>query len=196
MIAGNDPRLSAVVLVMPFTSGAADAAAFPKDILDEAWKDRAATAKYWMEKGRQLPTTYVQLWNSSLDEAEGNGKQPFLAGPVPYNFITKARKRSDKAGTPSDNLISLQSFYHISNVEPRHYVAKISPRSLLYLAAEVDPLTGPIENHKQIFAEAGEPKEFATLYPDHIATYFGNAFEASVAKQIEFLKRALLEEIE
>jgi hypothetical protein len=45
MIAGNDPRLSTVVLVMPFTSGAADAAAFPKEALEAAWVDREATAK-------------------------------------------------------------------------------------------------------------------------------------------------------
>jgi alpha-beta hydrolase superfamily lysophospholipase len=192
MIAGNDPRLSAVVLVMPFTSGAADAAAFPSGTLDKAWKDRAANATSWTEKERPLSTAYVQLWNSSLAAAEGNSQQPFLAGPVPYNFITEARKRSSKVGTPSENLISLQSFYHISNVEPRDYITKISPRPLLYLAAEVDPLTGPIENHKHIFEKAGEPKEFVTLYPNHIATYFGEAFEASVAKQIDFLKRTLL----
>ena len=89
-------------------------------------------------------------------------------------------------------MISLQSFYHISNIEPRDYITKISPRPLLYLAADVDPLTGPIENHKLIFDKAGEPKEFATLYPDHIATYFGEAFEKSVARQIEFLNKTLL----
>ena len=96
MIAANDPRLSAVILVMPFTSGAADAAAFPRGTLEKAWKDRAATAKAWTEKKQKLPTTHVQLWNTSLAEAEGTGPQPFLAGPVPYNFITEARKKSPR----------------------------------------------------------------------------------------------------
>lgn len=191
MIAANDPRLSAVLLVMPFTSGKADAAAFPSKTLERAWEERAAVAKARTDCSTSV-IQYEDLWNKSFEEAEGNGPQPFLAGPVPYKFITEARTRSDKAGTPSQNKISLQSFYHISNIEPGDYITEISPRPLLYLAAEVDPLTGPIENHKKIFARAGEPKEFTTLYPDHIATYFGQPFEASVARQIEFLKKTLL----
>lgn len=39
MIAGNDPSLLTVVLVMHFTSGAADAAEFPKGIIEQAWSD-------------------------------------------------------------------------------------------------------------------------------------------------------------
>lgn len=45
MIAGNDPRIAAVILVMPFTSGAADENAFPQGILEQAWSNREEITK-------------------------------------------------------------------------------------------------------------------------------------------------------
>ena len=196
MIAANDPRLSAVVLVMPFTSGARDAKAFPKGILESAWADREATAKAWDELGNPGTDTrpeikYVTLWAESKENALGSGPQNFLTGIDAYNFITEARQRSDKAGTPSINKLSLQSFYYISNIEPANYIHKISPCPLLYLAATTDVLTGPIEDHKEVFGRAGEPKEFVTLNNHHIANYFGDSFEENVSKQVEFLKKYL-----
>jgi hypothetical protein len=85
----------------------------------------------------------------------------------------------------------LQSFYHISNVEPSQYVHKISPRALLYLAAVEDALTGPLEHHKKVFEKAGQPKEFVVLRNHHISNYFGESFEENVGLQIDFLKRHL-----
>ena len=57
MIACNDPRLSAMILVMPFTSGARDAEAYPAD---KAWKDRANTAAARIA-GQELTIEYVTL---------------------------------------------------------------------------------------------------------------------------------------
>ncbi|CAD6553481.1 hypothetical protein LMG28140_05297 [Paraburkholderia metrosideri] len=43
MIAGADePRVAAIVLNMPFQSGAYDAANFPPGLLQQVWKDREA----------------------------------------------------------------------------------------------------------------------------------------------------------
>ena len=132
---------------------------------------------------------YVNLWADSKEDAEGKSPQNFLTGIDAYNFITEARQRSDKVGTPSNNKLSLQSFYYISKIKFADYVHKISPRAMLYLAATTDVLTGPIEGHKKVFEKAGEPKEFVTLNNHHIAQYFGNSFEENVSAQIEFLKR-------
>ncbi|KUJ07701.1 alpha/beta-hydrolase [Mollisia scopiformis] len=190
MIAGNDPRLSAVILVMPFTSGARDAAAFPAGILDKAWSNRADTAAAWMS-GSTPDVEYVTLWADSEANGMGEGPQRFLTGTAAYDFITTARLRSDRAGTPSENKLSLQSFYHIANIEPADYISKIAPRALLYLAATTDALTGPLETHKEVFSHAAEPKEFVILNNHHLANYFGEDFETNVGKQIEFLKRHL-----
>ena len=86
------------------------------------------------------------------------------------------------------NELSLQSFYHIARVDPRNFIRLIAPRPLLYIAAELDKLTGPVALHKEVFGLAGEPKEFVELRNHHLATYFGETFKENVGRQIEFLK--------
>jgi len=85
----------------------------------------------------------------------------------------------------------LQSFYHISKVEPRDHIYKISPRPLLYLAAAVDAISGPIEKQESVFERAGEPKEWVRLEDEHIANYFRVSFEKNVKVQLEFLEKWL-----
>jgi uncharacterized protein len=188
MAAGDDPRIKVVILNMPFTSGAGDAAAFPKGILEKAWRDREATVA-----SSHPEITYVKLWPDSLANALGqDGEQTFLTGEDAWKFISGGLERSQAAGTPWENKITLQSFYYISKVEPRDFLSKIAPRHLLYLAAEQDPLTGPLEMHKRLFERTGANAEFAVVKPDHLATYYGNAFEESVAIQLDFLNRTLV----
>ena len=63
---------------------------------------------------------------------------------------------------------------------------------LLYIAAEDDPVTGPLKAQRAVFETIPKGGEFATVHPDHLATYFGQAFEDAIAVQVEFLRRALL----
>ncbi|CZR69144.1 uncharacterized protein PAC_19044 [Phialocephala subalpina] len=176
MIAGNDPRLSAVILVMPFTSGARDAESYPAD---KAWKDRANTAAARIA-GQELTIEYVTLWADSKESALGKGPQKFLTGIDAYNFITSARERSNAVGTQSANKLTLQSFYHIANIEPVDYIHKIALRALLYLAASTDAISDPLWIHEKAFALVGEPKEFVVLRSHHLANYFGEYFEENV----------------
>src|SRR6201999_1545088 len=115
----------------------------------------------------------------------------FLTGEVVWEFISGGLVRSRAAGTPWENKFTLQSFYHLSKVEPRLYVPRIAPEKLLYIAAAEDPITGSLEEHKAIFATAQPGAEFAVVKPHHLGTYFGEAFDEAVAVQIEFLKRKL-----
>ncbi len=187
--AGDDPRVKVVILNMPFTSGALDAASFPRGILEKAWRDREATVA-----SSNPTTTYVKIWPHSLANALGqDGEQTFLTGEDAWNFISGGLERSAAAGTPWENKMSLQSFYHIAKAEPRDFISKIAPRPLLNLAAEQDPLTGPPEGHRKVFGNAGENAEFAIVKPHHLATYFGDAFDASVAVQLDFLRRKLVQ---
>lgn len=57
----NDPRLKAVLAVMPCTSGKLDAAAFPPGTLEKAFSDRETKT----QNDSSVPT-YVQLWPASL----------------------------------------------------------------------------------------------------------------------------------
>lgn len=195
MIASSDdPRIKVAILSMPFTSGQQDIGSFPVGGLKEAWKDREAQCR-----NPKPSQTYIPVWDDSLEQANSageaalskDGRIVWLHGEEPYKFISGGIKRSNNAGTPWENKITLQSLYKISKVEPEDHISKIAPRSFLYLAGTSDVLTGPLENHKRVFARAkNENAEFVTLDDHHIANYFRN-FEQSVLAQIDYLKRRL-----
>ncbi|KAL7931454.1 Alpha/Beta hydrolase protein [Trichoderma chlorosporum] len=184
--AGNDDYIKAVVLVMPLPSGARDAAGFPLELIEQGRAERLARTQ-----DPSLGETYVQVWDNSSEQASGERGQIILHSPPAYDFISGGKQRSDAAGTPWENKITLRSLYDIGRVEPRDYIRRISPRPLLYLAAVEDPLTAPYEEHKRVFEQAGEPKQFVTLNNHHVATYFGTSFEENITAQIEFLNKNL-----
>src|ERR1700743_1126994 len=106
--AASEPRVKAIILNMPFQSGAYDAQGFPAGRLDGVWKDRAAQTR-----SNDPKPVYVQLWPHSLENARGqSGERTFLTGEVPFKFISDAVKLSEAAGTPWENKITLQSFHH------------------------------------------------------------------------------------
>ena len=89
---------------------------------------------------------------------------------------------------PWENKITLQTFHHLAKVEPRLYVPRIAPEKLLYIAAAEDPLTGTLDEHKAVVATARPGASFAVVRPNHLGTYFGAAFEETMAVQIRFLE--------
>ena len=192
--AGDDPRIKVTILNMPFTSGKRDAMDFPPEGLEEALQEREdQTATL----GK--PQSYIPVWDDSLEQAKASGKRAlskggrvvWLHGEEPYKFISGGVKRSRDAGTTWENKITLQSLYYINKVEPEDHIHKIAPRSFLYLAASSDILTGPLENHKRVFARASNPNAvFVSLDDDHIGNYFRN-FQQSIQAQIEYLKENL-----
>ena len=182
--AGDDPNVKAVIIVMPFLSGKADAANFVPEALADAWAERKQTCLASTTPSKR----YIQVWNNGQDEAKGD--RGSTHGTVPYNFVTGAKMLSDAACTPWQNRLSLQSLYNILRCEPKDHLRKISPKPLLHLAALEDPLSGPPEEHKEAFAAAGEPKQFVLLEHNHIANYF-EGFESKIEAQIDFLKRYL-----
>jgi uncharacterized protein len=114
-----------------------------------------------------------------------------LTGEPALDFISRGVEMSNAAGTPWENYITLQSFFHLSSVEPHNYLPKIDPTKLLYIAAEQDPITGTLEEHRVNFGTVKPGAEFAVVKPDHLATYHGKAFEEMIAVQVDFLKRKL-----
>ena len=184
--ASSDPNIKACILVMPFTSGAMDAANWPPGLLDRAWQDREKR-----RKDNDADEPYVQVWDNSSSDALGPRGSIPLHGSVAYEFISGAERLSKAANTPWENNITLSSFHSIAAVEPRDYISKIAPRALLYLVAVEDAISGPYEAQRECFERAGEPKEFVTMRDHHIGNYFGDSFEANVEKQIEFLDKFL-----
>lgn len=83
------------------------------------------------------------------------------------------------------------SLYDIAKAEPKDHIWKIAPRPLLYLAASVDAISGPVEKQKEVFESAGEPKRFVELMEHHLANYELSPFEENVRVQIKFFERYL-----
>lgn len=183
--AGDDPYIRAVILVMPFFSGAFDESNYPHGIMEKVRKEREMLCADLLAK-----PSYVQVWDNSEEEATKNQRgDVLLHGPSAYKFISRAKDLSDAAGTPWQNQIALQSLYDIAKVEPQDHIYKVAPRALLYLAATNDEISGPLERQKEVFARAREPKQFVQLDDHHIENYKGNLFDTNVAVQIEFLKK-------
>jgi predicted acyl esterase len=184
--AGDDPHIKAVILVMPFTSGSWDSTNWPAGMMDRVYAERKRLTE---NPSRELE--YIQAWDTSDAEAAGERGDILLHGDIPWKFAHGARELSDKAGTPWENRISLQSLYHIAKVEPQDHIYKISPRPMLYLAASIDPLSGSIEMQKATFDRAKEPKQFVHLRSDHLSNYSSVEFDINVQAQIDFLKTNL-----
>lgn len=189
IIAGGsaNPHIKLVVAVMPFLSGRLDASSFPQGLLERAWAERRAIVS-GAKSANDLE--YVQPWDNSEEEARGERGDILLHSEGPYGFIKGAKTLSDKAGTPHENRLTLQSIHDITKVEPIDFIHKISPKPLLHLAANEDPLSGPPELQRQAFERAGEPKEFVMFDDNHLENYFRN-FEQTIDAQVDFLKRQL-----
>ena len=174
-----DPRVKAAVLVMPFTSGASDGTSFPWSAI---WANRET-----------LHPEHVAPWPTSLKSALDHST--VLSGKDVWEFIEPSRERTRqrKNGQEMRNALTLQSFYHISRINPRDWIHRIAPRPVLYLAATVDGLTGPIENHREVFGQipAGGVKEFYVMNYPHLSNYFGEAFEKNAEKQVKWLTENL-----
>lgn len=182
--AGDDPHVKAVILVMPFFSGKFDAGNFPDGMMQRVWAERRRRVLDPYAK-----MEYVNVWDDTAeDAAKPERGQTLLHAPAAYEFISGGVALSDKAGTPWENRMSLQSFYSISKVEPQDHIYKIAPRPLLYLAAKKDEISGPIELERATFERAGEPKQFVELDDLHIENYRGKLFDINVEAQIEFLR--------
>jgi uncharacterized protein len=183
MIAGASDRLAkAVVLVMPCISGAEDSQLYPP-----GWQDRVLTEQLKRVQAPGLVPEYIQNWDNTAAEAQGERNGVLLHGAVAFEFSASARKLSEAAGTPWENRMALQSLFLISRVEMKQWLPHLT-RPLLHLAAIGDPLSGPIEHQRAAFATASDPKEFVVLSKPHIENYF-EGFEENVKAQLDFLAR-------
>ncbi|KAF2098965.1 alpha/beta-hydrolase [Rhizodiscina lignyota] len=183
--AGDDPNIKAAILVMPFFSGAYDEKNFPDGMMDRVWAERARR-----DLDPSARPEYVTVWDNSEEEANAPERgQTLLHAPAAFKFISGAKALSDAAGTPWENKLLLQSFYSIAKVEPQDHIYKIAPCAVLYLAAEEDEISGPLEMQKATFARAREPKQFVQLKDLHIENYKDHLFDTNAAAQIEFLKK-------
>lgn len=89
-------------------------------------------------------------------------------------------------------LTTLYSLEGIKSYFPGCRIHKISPTPLLMQAPRKDVIA-TTETMLEAYSRAVEPKELQMLPGGHFSMFEGNVFEMLLAKEIEFLKRTLLE---
>lgn len=179
--AADDPNIKAVVLVMPFISGAIDRTWYPPDLLDQAWKERI---------GRPNMPRNVQPWNQDERESKGARRNVLFHGQAAFNFYEGARKLSGWAGTRFDNCLTLQSLYLCSRVEPQDFLYRIKC-PVLHLAAQEDSLPGPMAAQEAAFQRiTASVKEFVRLPGDYLSNYSTDS-GLNIEAPLKFLRENL-----
>jgi uncharacterized protein len=185
--AADDPYIKAVILMLPFASGRADAAGFyPPGVLERAWKEREGRARSGTGSAK---LEKIPAWDSSEEQANGERGDVVLHGPALYGFIAKGNKWVKEAGIPFSGNVTLRSVYLCARVEPMDYISKIAPKAVLYFADPEGRVGAPFEVAKKAFEMAGEPKELVLthdLTPDERVDGW---MERQMDLQVNFLKK-------
>lgn len=89
----------------------------------------------------------------------------------------------------------LTTFYSLEGIRsyfPGSRIHKISPTPLLMQAPRKDVIA-TTETMLEAYSRAVEPKEIQMLPGGHFSMFEDDGFEILIAKEIEFLKKTLLE---
>lgn len=186
-----DTRVKAVVAMVPFISGKADAQNFPSGYLAAALEERAARTVNPSERSRS--PKYVPTFEGPVAEKGEftvTDETAVIGGSAAKDFHDKCFQRSQSSGTPWPNAISLQTLWHMSKWEPTVWLQQVSPKPFLYVVAEYDKFI-PVARQKAAFDKIGEPKQWISLNSEHLETYMDSTFEENVVKQVEWLKEWL-----
>ena len=92
--------------------------------------------------------------------------------------------------TPTVSLITIQSGEATLDYRPVDVAADIAPRALMLIAAENDDLC-PIDEYKQVYDRAGEPKRWVSYPIGHYEIYQSQWFEQSTAEAISWFNQHL-----
>ena len=202
----DDSRVKTAIFNMPLVSGRNQPISPQiESLLQEAMQERERQVLT-----RNRPPIYVPVWDSSptqaaavgedalqppslLADPDDVGRLPIFHGEKHYEFVSEAVARSTAAGTRWENKITLQSFYHISRVEPQDWLVKVkAPRTFLYIAAAKENGVGNSkEFHRQVFERVGNGvARFVVARKSFFDCYAGRDADV-VQAQLEFLKENL-----
>jgi uncharacterized protein len=202
----DDSRVKTAILNMPLISGRQQAMSQQLEhLLSEAIQERERQVLT-----RNRPPTYLPVWDSSptqaaaaageaarhppslLEDPEIVGRFPIFHGEQHYRFISEAIARSAAAGTRWENKVTLQSFYHISRVEPQDWLVKVkAPRTFLYIAAPREAGCGMTkEFHRQVFERVGNEAARFVVAKSFFDCYAARDKEVLQA-QLDFLRENL-----
>jgi uncharacterized protein len=189
-VAAFDSRVKAVVAMVPFISGEADAQNFPSGYLELALEERAKICGPDTAESKQLYVPAFTLPESEAGEFALVKADAVIGVPEATIFHDACIERSSRAGSSWPNAVSLQTLWHIQKWEPTSWIHRIAPRPFLYIVAEHDKFI-PVARQRAAFEKAGSPKEWVNIDSEHLETYSGAGFDANIPQQIAFLKKWL-----
>ncbi|KAF2971713.1 hypothetical protein GQX73_g1779 [Xylaria multiplex] len=179
LIAGAvDPRVKAVITQVPFVSGNAARARLPDDFLAKIYTDRGETTF--------LKPTYIPAFPNSLEQARTQPYAAVMSTEESWNHYQDVTA----LGHNKENKITLQSMFYAIRSEPAAFISQISPKPLFMTIGLHDSLIDS-QLQKQVFSNAGEPKELLKLDCGYFDVYKGRRFEENISAQIAFLKKYL-----
>ena len=181
--AGNDPRVNAVVMHIPFPSGRIDAAGYPKGLLERAWKDLEEKTR----NNDQSPT-YAKVWRDWEKDGDGDEDSVFIKGVAAYHLQSGAKADSARTGTPWKNEVTLRSLLNVAGTENADFAYKIKIPAL-YVVNQNDPLAPSLEEQQKVFKTMGPNAEFKEI-PQPESGNLGEQLGAGGAFIIDWLKRA------
>ncbi|KAF7895816.1 uncharacterized protein EAF01_009778 [Botrytis porri] len=177
--AAFDKRIRAVVVQVPFASGAALEGPFAK-ILPGVYEDRRS-----IKAGAAPGLTQIFAQNSK--DAKDPNCTSLTADPALIPFIEELENRKIRW----EGAITTQSIQHLVSFEPVSVVHRISPTPLLVVAADRDHTSATAQQLK-LYAAALEPKELVLLQnTDHFMPYVGATFKKNIKAQLDFLAKVL-----
>lgn len=180
----DDPRPAAAILQSPIVSGRKDSEKWPSGWIERAWLDRERRTR-----NRDTSATYVPVWPESLPQAQGSGEAVLTNGEAFYRLISAEQPKSEAAGTPWRNEITLQSLLRIARTEARDYLPRIR-QPTLYIVPTFSPLTGSADEHRAAFQTMGSNAEFHVFDPPANGTA-EQMRAAAIPAHGEFLQRVL-----
>ena len=190
-VAALDSRVKAVVAMVPFISGEADAENFPPGYFDLALQERKArceSATVGDQKSLYVPA--FTLPSPETGKFAPVRPDAIIGVPEATDFHDACIKRSNKAGSSWPNAVSLQTLWAISKWEPTIWIHRIAPKPFLYVAAEQDKFI-PVARQRLAYEKAGSPKQWVSIDSEHLGTYSGAGFDENVPQQVAFLNKWL-----
>lgn len=179
--AGNDPRVAAAALHVPFVSGAVDAAGYPSGLLERAWDDLERKTR----AGDASPT-YAKVFRDWAEDGGGDEGTVFIKGPAGYHFYAATMADSAATGTPWENRVTLRSFLNVAGTEAQDVAYKVKCPAM-YVVNENDPLAAPTEFQRKVFERMGPNVGFKEI-PSREGKNLGDQLAEGCAFLIDWVR--------
>lgn len=121
------------------------------------------------------------------EEQATSGSESLVSGDFQLKFWQGAHARSEAAGNPYSNKMTLNSIYHLTKAAPAAYFPDIKHK-VLYMPPTGDIFGASPEEHREVFDTIQGKKTWYLMKHTHLENYFGAPFEESMKVMLDWLK--------